>query len=412
MQKEIFHRGPIACGIDASKIEDYTGGVITKEVGSPWLTTSSLSLDGAKTLPEAVLDLKQLGQAWGEFGYANVAFGQLAVEQQAWAGGRFHCVGKDNLVCTEPGVQERMATSLKRENERFTKEQVEALGHEYHGNATKVSSHDMLPVPAGGFPKAFSWMSKGLVTQSRNQHIPQYCGSCWAHGSTQSLADRIKIARKGATPDIQLSVKLNCGNAGSCHGGDPGAAFAWIKKAGGIAYETNKPYLACSEDSKDDPHQTICKNADFTCNALNTARTCPTFGEPCVGLDHYPNATVADYGSIQGVDALKKEIYNRGPIACGVDQDRSSTTPAELLRQSADIDHDLVVDGASTKPRASSTGGCKQLGTYWGEQGYARVGFGSLGIENACNWATPGVFTSPEANPNFPCYEDGSNCKA
>lgn len=51
--------------------------------------------------------------------------------------------------------------------------------------------------------------------------LPVDCGSCWAHGAISALSDRIKIARKGEGIDINLSIQyiLNCGTAGSCHGG-------------------------------------------------------------------------------------------------------------------------------------------------------------------------------------------------
>ena len=85
-------------------------------------------------------------------------------------------------------------------------------------------------------PTNFTWQNVhgiSYTTKSLNQHIPQYCGSCWAHGALSALADRIKIARHAVGDEINLSVQwvLNCGGsvAGSCHGGshsgEPGFLF-------------------------------------------------------------------------------------------------------------------------------------------------------------------------------------------
>ena len=49
---------------------------------------------------------------------------------------------------------------------------------------------------------------KNFLTQTKNQHIPQYCGSCWAQAATSSLSDRIKIARRAAWPDINIAPQV------------------------------------------------------------------------------------------------------------------------------------------------------------------------------------------------------------
>jgi len=78
------------------------------------------------------------------------------------------------------------------------------------------------------------------LTKNLNQHLPQWCGSCWAHGALSSLGDRVKIARNASRPDINLPVQflLNCGHVGSCNGGDHLAAYRFIKETGGIPFDT------------------------------------------------------------------------------------------------------------------------------------------------------------------------------
>jgi len=283
------------------------------------------------------------------------------------------------------------------------------------GNSS--SSHDSLPVPVGGFPPDYTWCDVGGVnycTPSLNQHIPQYCGSCWAHGSVSALGDRIKIARKGKGTDIQLSVQhmLNCGNVGSCHGGSLDGPYQWIHKLSqsgtGISYATSNPYMACSSESKEG----TCSAGDWTCSALNTARTCGTFGEPCVGLSRYPNATIDEYGSISGHAAMQKEIYNRGPIACTIDAMPIEKYTGGIAKGfSLMTDHVISVVGWGTDKQEGLYWIVRNSwGEYWGEQGYVRVKSGSLALERSCAWATVKDFTAPEKGNQFHCYEDGSNC--
>merc|ERR1719301_272096 len=101
--------------------------------------------------------------------------------------------------------------SSGRKSELWNQEQTEQAGIVWRGNSSAVSSHDLLLDPEG----------VNYLTPSLNQHIPQYCGSCWAHGSVSALGDRIKIARGGKGFDINLAVQhiLNCGGVGSCYGG-------------------------------------------------------------------------------------------------------------------------------------------------------------------------------------------------
>ena len=83
-------------------------------------------------------------------------------------------------------------------------------------------------------PDSVDYRSQGLLTADLNQHIPVYCGSCWAHSAMSSIADRIKIATQGKQRDVIPSIQalINCGNAGTCNGGNSNTANKWVHDNG------------------------------------------------------------------------------------------------------------------------------------------------------------------------------------
>ncbi|CAJ1449185.1 unnamed protein product [Effrenium voratum] len=136
------------------------------------------------------------------------------------------CYTKENAAKLPSAV---FTCSARRASELLPRE---AGGWVSGGPRSWESSHEQLG--DAEMPSDFTWCNKdgkSYCTMSRNQHIPQYCGSCWAHGAISALGDRIKIARKGAGVDINLAVQhlLNCGSVGTCKGGSVDGPYQWLK---------------------------------------------------------------------------------------------------------------------------------------------------------------------------------------
>jgi len=327
------------------------------------------------------------------------------------------CYTKENAKRLPPAVFECQAERHRR-NELWSREMVERRGIEWRGNAS--DSHQLLATAE--MPDNFNWCKKDGVnycTMSRNQHIPQYCGSCWAHGAVSALADRIKIARKAQGIDINPSVQhiLNCGDAGSCHGGSIDGPYQWLhrisKHGSGLSYETSQPYLACSSDSTDG----FCPHVDTTCKASNVARTCGSFakeGGPCTGLASFPNVSISDFGSISGQEAMMKEIFHRGPISCGIDANPLLNYENGIIKTKGEgVDHVVSVVGWGTDPQDGFYWIVRNSwGEYWGEMGFVRVAQGALLLDDQCSWAVVKAFTAPENKNQVHCHEGGDNCQA
>merc|ERR1712232_179030 len=204
--------------------------------------------------------------------------------------------------------------------------------------------------------------------------------------------------------------------AGSCYGGTHTGTYHFIKKSGFVPYASCQPYIACSDDSKEG----FCTSVDTTCKAKNICRTCGGFSSvagECVEIDHFPNATIAEYGQIHGgnVNHTMAEIYARGPVAAEVNANplrnyHGGIFTNRLTSRLPDHIVSIVGWGMSEITGKKHWIVRNSWGEYWGELGFFRVEMGHniLGLEKGIAWATPGSFTVH----NFACNEDGKNCGA
>jgi cathepsin X len=253
------------------------------------------------------------------------------------------------------------------------------------------------PKPLGPTPDSFDWCNISGVnycTKDLNQHIPQYCGSCWAHGSMSALADRWKFHSKSEKTDFlpAIQVILNCGTnvAGSCGGGSGSGAYQFV-------YENGIPELTCQQYQAE----------DNSCSELDICRNCPPGGGPCVSVTNFSKMYIDEFDGVEGEDDIKAEILARGPVACGIDALPLESWNGQGIidgKTQGDVNHIISLAGwGVTADGTKYWIGRNSWGTYWGAKGWFYI---TTDYQPGCSWAVPRL---EEKQPSITCSSDADS---
>ncbi|KAJ1470962.1 hypothetical protein T484DRAFT_1640664 [Baffinella frigidus] len=246
---------------------------------------------------------------------------------------------------------------------------------------TTPRPHETIKV--ADLPPAFDWYAfpsltslgqietsdgTNFLTLLKNQHIPTFCGSCWAMATISAKTNKpLNLRHTPLTPKPHPDgqVLINCGGGGTCGGGDPGAAYKYMAKQG-LPDETCQNYEA----------------VNGKCAPFGLCETCdpnPFLPGTCSAVTSYNRYYADEYGSVGGADKMKAEIFARGPISCGVHvTDAFENYKGGVFETSFDpfvflLDHEISVVGWGTDTTGQYWVGRNSWGSYWGEKGFFRI---------------------------------------
>jgi len=261
-------------------------------------------------------------------------------------------------------------------------------------------------------PQSMDWRNhagENWLSWNKNQHIPQYCGSCWAQSTTSAMADRFMISlglTYLATPlglNAQYIVNHNYG--GNCEGGDPINAWKAFAEHG-VPDSSCTQYVAKDWVGTPGPKE-ICKDCTWPpCPADYTTADCQ---DKCWATTPNHMYHADRYYNLTGKDKMQAEILQNGPIECAIE-----ATPAFDNTYEGGIYYELQQGGKWNLNHAISVVGWgydqntnlgywiarNSWGTYWGEGGFFKMimddDTADLGITTDCTAGTVGKMTSPK----------------
>jgi cathepsin X len=394
MMTELLDNGPIICSVaNTAEFTGYVGGILTPSAEITTTEPAFVSVVGWGSDDNGQdfwLIRNSWGSYWGENGYLRLAKGVNALGVESGCYAMQPTDTWTNMVrnisnSSEPyhEVNNRKQASMLLADQYVTEMINEPRPHEYIDMSTVPASWDWRNVSGINY-----------LTWVRNQHIPQYCGSCWAHATTSHLSDRINILRNNTWPIVSISPQmvLDCIAGGTCNGGVPMLMY------------TFGHFNGFSEDSC---HQYEAVNPfkGIGCSAIKQCETCNSLmangTSNCTAVANYTKWFIGDFGFVHGVDNMKAEIMTRGPIVCLMDATNAFENGYTGGVYSEVVflpipNHVVSIVGWGTDNGIDYWLVRNSWGTAWGENGFFRIRMGgdNLAIEDFCSFAVPIIPTS------------------
>jgi len=420
--QEIYQRGPITCGIAVPQtLEDYTSGIYCDESGDLDLVhaISVIGYGEENGSPYWVVR-NSWGTHWGEDGFFRVCRGtnNLGIESDcAWATPKDTWTERTWHQTTDAEKNDPLNDTTVyafpqpkyKGNDAPVNEAPSAGGCRvedaiFEGGEVKTTPYAWDEISQDDLPAVVDWRNMNginYLSWNKNQHIPQYCGSCWAQGSTSAIADRFNILDGGLNPSpvgLDAQTIVNCQAGGSCDGGNPVGVYKY-------AHKTGIPHSSCEQYTAFNLQDRMCEATDI-CRDCAPPKAGESAGAECEAVA-YKKYYITDHYKVKGADQMKAELNAHGPISCGIHaSDLFDTTYNAIVEGEGDyiyketvrfpkINHEISVVGYGVD---ATTGegywkARNSWGTYWGDYGFFYLPMGdkhtNLAIETNCVAGTP-----------------------
>lgn len=403
MMREIYNRGTISCRIDVNRdFTYYRRGIFASSGPSLYTHYVTIVGWGEEDEDDYWIVRNSWGSYWGENGFARIrrGFNIMGIESDcSWAEPILNGLNVTSVAAEKLSSAEKLASpseltsasKLASPSKLSTSTtRSSTLGFSSCGYPTDWTLNTPViktPIPSSyvnvsSLPSTYDIRNldgRNYATPQRNEHSPLFCNACWAQATTSAISDRLNLQKKGAWPMVIVSsqVVLNCVGNG-CGGGDTGDVYRY-------AYTDGLPDTTCQ----------AYEGRQKSCSDMGICMDCDRNGN-CWGVANFRSVFVSEYGEVTGVDAMKAEIHERGPITCFI------VMTKEFMEYSGGVfvEHDHRYQGGHI---VEVTGwGVTSLGQHywivrnnwgesWGESGWVRMNMGgsNLMIESACSWGVP-----------------------